>query len=206
MTDDTTPHEPHLAATEPSELTSVAAHVVPSIRHFLTTTVGVASGGEPDSAMSLLILALSDALNAGAHLGAMTDIVPPHRFEPDAGRDSDIEPLREALARIFDGIDAFPQIVDPVIDADVETSAISSDLALIVDNLAHGLQHYDAGHQVEAMWWWQFSYLSTWGERASGVLRVLQLILAHVRLDVPDDVAQEAHFDALHAVTPTTPA
>lgn len=33
MTDDTTPHEPHLAATEPSELTSVAAHVVPSIRH-----------------------------------------------------------------------------------------------------------------------------------------------------------------------------
>lgn len=45
MTDDTTPHEPHLAATEPSELTSVAAHVVPSIRHFLTTSGGCVRRG-----------------------------------------------------------------------------------------------------------------------------------------------------------------
>ncbi|WP_029069104.1 DUF5063 domain-containing protein [Jonesia quinghaiensis] len=205
MTNRPTAHEPHLASTQPSELTDVAAQVVPSLRNFLTSVVGVASGGEPDSAISLLVLALSDVLNAGAQLGAMTDIVPPHRFEPDAGADSDVEPLREALARIFDGIDAFAQVADPLVAPTVETSHVSADLALIVDNLAHGLQHYDAGHQVEAMWWWQFSYLSTWGERASGVLRVLQLILTHVRLDVPDDVAQEAQFDALHSVEAHSP-
>jgi hypothetical protein len=50
---------------------------------------------------------------------------------------------------------------------------------------------------LEALWWWQFSYLSTWGERASSVLRTLQTLLAHLRLDVDDDVAAEAEYDAL---------
>jgi len=49
------------------------------------------------------------------------------------------------------------------------------------------------------LWWWQFSYLSVWGERASSVLRVVQVILAHLRLDVEDDVAAEAEYDALQA-------
>jgi hypothetical protein len=50
---------------------------------------------------------------------------------------------------------------------------------------------------LEALWWWQFSYLSDWGERASSVLRTLQTMLAHLRLDVEDDVAAEAEYDAL---------
>ena len=50
---------------------------------------------------------------------------------------------------------------------------------------------------LEALWWWQFRYLSDWGERASSVLRTLQAILAHLRLDVEDDVAAEAEYDAL---------
>jgi hypothetical protein len=50
---------------------------------------------------------------------------------------------------------------------------------------------------LEALWWWQFSYLSTWGERAASVLRTLQWLLAHLRLDVEDDVAAEAEYDAL---------
>ena len=64
--------------------------------------------------------------------------------------------------------------------------------------LAHGLTHYDAGRRIEALWWWQFSYLSTWGERAAASLRVLQSILAHLRLDADEDVVADAEFDALH--------
>lgn len=44
----------------------------------------------------------------------------------------------------------------------------------------------------------QFSYLSTWGERAAASLRVLQSILAHLRLDTDDEVVAEAEFHALH--------
>ena len=49
-----------------------------------------------------------------------------------------------------------------------------------------------------ALWWWQYSYLANWGERASAVLRVLQGVLGHLRLDVDDEVAAEAEFHALH--------
>ena len=71
------------------------------------------------------------------------------------------------------------------------------ELGTRVGQLAHGLRHYEAGRISEALWWWQFSYLSDWGERASSVLRTLQAILAHLRLDVEDDVAAEAEYDAL---------
>jgi hypothetical protein len=48
------------------------------------------------------------------------------------------------------------------------------------------------------MWWWQFSYLSSWGERASSALRVLLALLAHVRLDADDEQVMEAELAALH--------
>jgi hypothetical protein len=64
--------------------------------------------------------------------------------------------------------------------------------------LDHGLRHYDRGRVIEALWWWQFSYLSDWGERAAMALRVLHSLLAHVRLDADDDLVAEAEFDALH--------
>jgi len=40
--------------------------------------------------------------------------------------------------------------------------------------------------------------LSTWGERAAASLRVLQSILAHLRLDADEDTVADAEFDALH--------
>ncbi len=64
--------------------------------------------------------------------------------------------------------------------------------------LSHGLSHQAAGRPVEALWWWQFSYLSHWGERAASALRVVQALLAHVRLDADPDAVSEAEFDALH--------
>ena len=178
-------------------LTQLARVVVPRVRGFLQTIVDVAAGEDPDATVSLLVLALSDLLNAGAHLGAMTDIIPPKRFEPDLEDSLDLDPLREALLKTFDGIDSYPEVIDPVVGPELGTAELSSDLTTIVESLTHGLHHYDSGNQVEALWWWQFSYISSWGERASSVLRVLQLMLMHLRLDVPDDVAEAARFDAL---------
>ena len=54
------------------------------------------------------------------------------------------------------------------------------------------------GRVDEALWWWQYSYLATWGMRASSALRVLQSMLGHLRNDVDDETAGEAEFDALH--------
>ncbi|WP_019146938.1 DUF5063 domain-containing protein [Timonella senegalensis] len=171
--------------------------VVPRVRGFIQTVVDVATAGDPEASISLLVLALSDVLNAGAHLGATTDIIPPKRFEPDLGDDLDLDPLREALSRLFEGLDTYPEVIDPVVGPELGAAEISSDFASIIESLTHGLHHYDSGHEIEALWWWQYSYIASWGERASAVLRVLQLILMHLRLDIPDDVAQAATFDAL---------
>ena len=182
-----------------SDLRSVAASVSAEARTFLTTTAEVASGAAPEAAIPLLLLATSDMLAAGARLGAMMDVVPDERFEPDAGPETDLDPLREALAQLLDGLDEYPEIVDPVLGAVVGQAFVSGDIACIAEALAKGLQHDDSGQELEALWWWQFSYLSLWGERAASALRVLQMVLAHLRLDVEDDVAAEAEYDALQS-------
>lgn len=178
-------------------LRALASVVVPRVRGFIQTTVDVASGEDPSADLSLMVLALSELLSAGAHLGAVTDIVPRQRFEPDLEENLDLDPVREALRLRFGDLDEYPEIVDPVVGQELSSSEISGDIATIIESLTHGLQHYDSGHQIEALWWWQFSYISSWGERASSVLRVLQLMLMHLRLDVPDDVAEEAKYQAL---------
>ena len=45
----------------------------------------------------------------------MQDVVPPERFEPDVGADPDVDPLHVALANVLDGLDEYPEIVDPVL-------------------------------------------------------------------------------------------
>jgi hypothetical protein len=108
-----------------------------------------------------------------------------------------VEPLRANLANVFEGIDEYAEVVDPLLGVDVQPASVSGDLVAIAGALAQGLRHYETGGVLEALWWWQFSYLSDWGERASSVLRTLQTMLAHLRLDVEDDVAAEAEYDAL---------
>lgn len=180
-----------------ADLQGIADAVASESRGFLTTITEVAAGSAPDASLPLLLLALSDLLAAGARLGATTDVVPPSRFEPDVGPDADLEPLRTNLANLFDGIDEYVEVVDPLLGPEVEEASISGDLVAIVGALTQGLAHHERGHVLEALWWWQFSYLSDWGERAASTLRAIQTILAHVRLDVDDDVAAEAEYDAL---------
>ena len=66
-------------------------------------------------------------------------------------------------------------------------SRISDDLTSIATDLAHGLRHYRAGNVDEALWWWQFSYVSSWGNLAGAVLRALLSVVAHDRLDADVD-------------------
>ncbi|WP_227425832.1 DUF5063 domain-containing protein [Pengzhenrongella sicca] len=166
-------------------------------RGYLSTVTEVASGANPDAAIPLLLLAVSDLLAAGARLGAMLDVVPRERFEPDIGPEPDVDALRIALANTLEGLDEFAEIVDPVVGAEVGSATLSGDLVAIAGSVAQGLRHFEENRILEALWWWQFSYLSGWGERASSVLRVLQIVLGHLRLDVEDDVAAEAEYDAL---------
>jgi len=180
-----------------ADLKEIADAVAAESRGFLTTITEVAAGSAPEASLPLLLLALSDLLAAGARLGATTDVVPSSRFEPDVGPDADLEPLRANLANLLDGIDEYVEVVDPLLGPEVEEATISGDLVAIAGALTQGLAHHERGHVLEALWWWQFSYLSDWGERAASTLRAIQTILAHVRLDVDDDVAAEAEYDAL---------
>lgn len=188
-----------LGTTDPTDLAAVADAFAGQASTFLGTTAQVASGLAPEAAIPLLLLATSDVLASGARLGAMVDVVPAHRFEPDAGPETDLDPLRVGLARVLEGLDGYPEVVDPVLGAEVGEASVSGDLAVVASALTQGLQHYENDERLEALWWWQFSYLSSWGERAASALRVLQLILAHLRLDVADDVAAEAEYDALQS-------
>ena len=188
--------DPGVAA-EAADLLQIARTVADESRSYLSTVTEVASGSNPDAAIALLLLAVSDLLAAGARLGAMLDVVPPERFEPDIGPEPDVDALRIALANTLEGLDEYAEIVDPIVGAEVETSALSGDLVSIAGAVAQGLRHFEEGRVLEALWWWQFSYLSVWGERASSVLRVLQVLLGHLRLDVDDDVAAEAEYEAL---------
>lgn len=182
----------------PQDLVTMAGTTSEEVQRFVTTVTEVAAGANPEVAIPLLLLAVSDVLAAGARLGAMVDVVPAERFEPDVGPDDDLDPLGQALENLFEGIDDYTEVDDPVLGGELVRSTVSGDLVLIVGALAQGQRHYDAGQVIEALWWWQYSYLANWGERASAVLRMLQAVLAHLRLDVDDDVAAEAEFRALH--------
>ena len=180
------------------ELAAFADETAAQTRAYLGAVTEVASGGSPDIAIPVLLLASAQLLLAGSRLGAIQDVVLLDRFEADPGPDADVEPLRDNLANLFEGIDDYADVVDPVTAAELTKGLLSNDITEISLALSHGLRHYDAGRRVEALWWWQFSYLSTWGERAAASLRVLQSILAHLRLDADDEVVADAEFEALH--------
>ncbi|WP_430413351.1 DUF5063 domain-containing protein [Knoellia koreensis] len=166
-------------------------------RAYLGTVTEVASGSAPDAAIPMTLLALSQVLVMGARLGAIEDVVPTERFEPDIV-DPELDPLRTGIANLFEGLDEYADLVDPLTSTELTTGSISSDVAGVAGALAHGLRHYDEGRITEALWWWQFSYLSDWGERAAAALRALQSLLGHIRLDADEETISEAEFDALH--------
>lgn len=180
------------------DLQILADETAVEARAFLTLVRQVAGGDSPDIAIPILLLAISQVLVTGARLGAITDVVPMQRFEPDLGSDEDVEGLRNELAALLSGLDDYVEVVDPLTTADIGAGQLSGDVADVASALLHGLRHHADGHLSEALWWWQFSYLSSWGARAASALRVLQSVLSHIRLDADEDLVAEAQFDALH--------
>lgn len=194
-------HAADAAANERAEaltMHEIASETAEDARRYVTTVTELASGNSPESVLSLLLLALSDVLGTGARLGAMIDVVPDERFEPDPGPDPDLDPLRTGLANLLEGLDEYAEVADPLVSAEVTQSSLVNDVCTVAGSLIQGLGHYDAGGTAEALWWWQFSYLSSWGERAAAAVRVVHSILAHLRLDADADVVAEAEFEALH--------
>ena len=153
-------------ASEVDDLSGLADLTAAEASAFLTSVTEVASGSSPDTALPLLTLALSQVLLAGARLGAIEDVVPEERFEPDA-TDDDADPLRTGLANVFAGIDDYVYVIDPITSSERADGSITNDLVDVAVSLSHGLKHYATGRKLEALWWWQFGYLSHWGDRAS---------------------------------------
>ncbi|MFD5554813.1 DUF5063 domain-containing protein [Streptomyces sp. NPDC127068] len=163
-----------------------AVQISDQIASFLVAVTEVAKGDEPDSAVPFLLLEVSQLLLAGGRLGAHEDIVPDERYEPDLGPEPDVDELRERLAVLLAPIDVYSEVFDPYEPRKAPVPCrISDDLADVMADLRHGMAHYRAGRTTEALWWWQFSYFSNWGSTASGALRALQSLVAHVRLGQP---------------------
>ncbi len=169
------------------DLSDFAAEIADQVESFVIAIREIARAGESGGAVALLLLEISQLLLAGGRLGAIADVVPIERFEPDAGPDPDIDELRERLADLLGPINHYIEIYDPY-DAGSQIVAfvLSDDLADVTGDLLHGLQHYRAGRAIEALWWWQFSYVSHWGTHAGAALRALQSVVAHARLDSPE--------------------
>ncbi|GEB50357.1 MULTISPECIES: DUF5063 domain-containing protein [Streptomyces] len=165
-----------------------AVQISDQVQSFIVSVAEVAKGDDPDSAVPYLLLEVSQLLLAGGRLGAHEDIVPDERYEPDIGPEADVDELRERLAALLDPVDVYSEVFDPYVPRSAPVACrISDDLADVVTDLRHGMAHYRAGRVSEALWWWQFSYLSNWGPTASAALRALQSLVAHVRLDTPLD-------------------
>jgi hypothetical protein len=180
-----------------TDLADFASDIEAHARTFLGGVTEIAAGGSPETAISALVVQLAQISMAGAMLAAVEDVVPAERYETDAGPDPDFDPLREGLAKLLDGIDEYVTVFDPLLPEEPNLGRISDDVADVASDLAHGLRHYDDGRVDEALWWWQFSYLSSWGQHALQGQRALLSIISHQRLDADEEDAIAAEADAL---------
>jgi hypothetical protein len=182
----------HTTPSVDDELADFAQAIADQVASFLIAlreiSRGDIGGGQ---AISLLLLEVSQLLLAGGRLGVQVDFPRPEVYEPDAGPDPDLDAMRHRLGLLLEGVDAYTINFDPYSDPpELVSSLLSDDLTSIASTVAHGLRHYKSGRVGEALWWWQFSYVASWGNEASGVLRALQSVVTHDRLD--SDVTAEA--------------
>jgi hypothetical protein len=174
-----------------SDTEDFAQQIADQVESFLVALQAIARDEDGGRAISLLLLEVSQVLLAGARLGVQADFTPAEEFQPDAGPDPDLDAMRLRLARLLDGVDMYAEVFDTYGEPELVTSMLSDDLTSVATSLAHGLRHHRAGRIVEALWWWQFSYVASWGTEASGALRALQSIVSHDRLDAEFETEQE---------------
>ena len=164
-----------------------ATAISDSVKSFLIALRAVSREDDGGRAISLLLLEISQVLLAGARLGAQMDFQPREEYQPDVGPDADLDDMRLRLAKLLGGVDTYSFVFDPY-DPDVVDSQLSDDLTSIASDLENGLRHYRAGDIDEALWWWQFSYVSSWGNLAGAVLNALLSVVSHDRLDIDVDL------------------
>jgi hypothetical protein len=176
------------------ELVVFADQIAAEVQLFLTGLQTVAREADPGRAVSLLLLEVSQVLLTGARLGAQQDFTPRQEYQPDVGPEADADDLRMRLAEILGEVDTYSFVVDPY-DPEVVDSQLSDDLTTIATDLENGLRHHRRGNAEEALWWWQFSYVSSWGNLAGAAVNALWSIVNHDRLDA-DVTADEDQVEA----------
>ncbi|MCZ4500666.1 MAG: hypothetical protein JWQ74_3221 [Marmoricola sp.] len=167
---------------------------------FLVGLQAISREEAPGSAVPLLLLEVSQLLLAGARLGAQQDFEPESEYQPDVGPDPDLDAMRLRLAVQLGDADTYSHTFEPydALDAGTFPSNLSDDLAAIATDVANGLRHFRTGNVEEALWWWQYSYLASWGSLAIGVLTALHSVVAHSRLD--NEVDESEQLQAAEAV------
>lgn len=165
-----------------SETEDFAQQIADQVTSFLVALKAIAVEQDPGRAVPLLLLEISQVLLAGARLGVQQDFKPDTEYQPDVGPEADVEELRERLAALLGPADTHSFIFDPYAP-EVVDSQLSDDLSQIATDLENGLRHYRLGNVEEALWWWQFSYVSSWGTLAGACLKALLSVVAHDRLD-----------------------
>jgi hypothetical protein len=170
---------------------------------FLVGLQAISREEDPGPAVPLLLLEVSQILLAGARLGAQTDFEPRLEYQPDVGPDPDLDAMRLRLATLLGEADTYSHNFEPY-DPETFPANLSDDLTAIASDIANGLRHFRAGNVDEALWWWQYSYLASWGSTACGVLSALHSIVAHDRLDTEFEGEDEqvAAAEALDAELP----
>lgn len=174
------------------DLVALGDGMAGAVARFVQTAEAVAGGAAEDQAIAILLLEVSDLLAMGARLGAIADVVPEGRFEPDAGSEPDVDRLRSALAGRLAPVDCYVEVFDPYASPELVDGRLSDDLAVVVSDLLHGLAHHAAGRDIEALWWWQTTYLNSWGDAGVSALRALRSVVYHVRSGAPLEVSAEA--------------
>ena len=165
-----------------SETEDFAQQVADSVASFLLALREIVAENNAGRAIPLLLLEITQVSLTGARLGVQTDFLPREEYQPDVGPEADLEDLRLRLARMLDPIDTYSYVFDPYVPELVE-SQLSDDLTSIASDLENGLRHYREGDVAEALWWWQFSYIASWGNLAGVALNALLSVVSHNRLD-----------------------
>jgi hypothetical protein len=166
-----------------SETVRFADEIAASVAGYVDALRVIAAEATTGQAVPLLLLQISQVSLAGARLGAQRDFEPRVEYQPDVGPDADLDGLRMQLAELLGGLDTYSYVFDPY-DPDLVEGQLSDDLTSIASDLENGLRHYRAGDVDEALWWWQFSYVASWGTLAGAAQKALISVVAHDRLDV----------------------
>ena len=142
-----------------------AQQIADQVESFLLAVRAIARENDGGRAVSLLLLEISQILLAGARLGAQQDFEPRSEYQPDVGPEADLDEMRLRLAGMLGDVDTYSFVFDPYVPEVVE-SQLSDDLTSIASDLENGLRHFRHGDVSEALWWWQFSYVASWGNLA----------------------------------------